>query len=585
MREIVTLQRNGNHNTILAGRDNLTVHDGVVYVHDGETPGGVPITSGSDNSGGGAAASDVFIDAVDDMIGLDNITAYWTFEEADTSNDGTEEVTINDLGPNELNWTLPANISSRLGNPLSAVADGRTGLLLHSNIDLPFHPSMWPSGYKDNWSCVFAVNFTGRYDYTNISIKDENGVEYMRIALLANSRIRVRMLSSNLTDYWVNLIMEAKGDFLPDDFPYAGKMLVGVINDSTYFYLRVNQNFIRIDKGVSTFDSMAALPNDYSQCRIEIDGGIDSPVLSHLFFAAESIDEGEWSELLNAAGFDSVGTVPAPTRMGIAPYGLRENFFNSTPNDVRNLWTFDAVAGQGVEDYMMGNHLRAYGNTYIEWNYLPIIDDGRRAMYFSGTLLSDYGSVGVWSTDSFTYGIVVDTGRNSTFSPIVFDLRGYDNSNTMFIKAEITIDATNIRGALINEAGDEYAHVLFDQKWIAGPGRYFVILTYNDDTDTMDLWVNGYKQTVDTASGTGTKRLSIPDLNTNAPTFHLAGEGTVHTAFYCERAMESNYTMAIFSAAGFENVRPQGYTGTISLGVDKSIEVINGIITNYTEIE
>jgi len=570
VRRIVTQGRRTNPATFIAGRDEVTVHEGVISIHDGSTPGGNPLSVG-----GELAPTDVFAEALDDIFGLEDLIAYWKFDETADSVDGqiTDDVEVLDYGPNLLHFTIPSGKTVAFGG-VSAVDDNRTGMIIHDEIELPFIEAMWPTGFKDVICYGFALHFPQRWDYVELSIRDSDGSNtILRLSLYNGGSGRAYMVNSDGGE-----LFEIE---TPDDAIFSGKMLIAFERDFDNYRLRINDKTYPIDITLSANGDLPS-PSFGEDYRFFLQGGEDSPIVSHFFISPYDLSNSRWGQLLNAAGIQSRFEEERQAPIGIAIDSAWESAIYSLPGGP-HIWRFDNRYGIQVEDVANANHLQLVDESGIDWEVDPVINDGRYAARLNGSLKSKFGNEAVWNTASFTIGAVV---FNSDGGEFTFDLRGTDDEENTHIRASFTVTETSITGALKNEDGADYKTVVFDSTRIVGVGRYLVVLSYNADEDYLALYVNGYNSTVDTSSGgNGTLRLSLENpLDTTMPTHFLEGNYTIiHMAFYLDESPNPSDLTRLFASTGFQQglLQPRGLTGNYEISAGITVDLVDGVIVSW----
>jgi hypothetical protein len=513
-----------------------------------------------------------FATTVNNLFGLSNCVNYWKFNEKPSA-DGSA-VIIKDYGPNAQDFQLEPTSGCVLG-AISAINDGNTGLQMSSNLTLPFNPQQW-GGLKNYQTILLAVNFNHCYDFVQLSAFD--GAHNLGFQLRIYSGGECSFVLGN-TD---------GGEFMRLEFPYrfigAGKALIGFTwgyNDMGFF---VNNEAVTatIASANGTFIGMPSTNAEGSY--LELAGGEDSPIVSHLLFTNRPVTTNEWKILLNAAGVgDPIGAPQPPVPMAHATSSVFADFFLNNSTDLRNYWHFDGSWGQVALDAVSNNHLRADGMTTLGWNIGGIINDGTTGMSLNGTMVSSFATTEVWSAVDFTIGLAIDTGRTTTPSA-VYTLHGADITAAADVnKAELRIDETEISATLFNEGGTAYAVVSFGDSWIIGPGRYFIVVQYDSSNNRLILWVNGYDTFIDTTDGNGTIVSQFP-LNNSAPTMSLNANGAIiHSMFYCANCLPREQMSALMAASGmgFGVFRPRGITGQYDTGAGASFSIQDGIIIGY----
>ncbi len=248
--------------------------------------------------GAGSSSEVDFTEALNWEIGIDNLSGYWKFDEADGS-------TAHDSS----NFALSSSSLAGLFGKPSAINDGRTALEVNGESHIPYHEGYFGKGYMTTMG--FIVSLQHDNDFVSVDMCSSNGI-MLEIYIQADHTCSASIMNTDDGE-WLTARLD-------NPIQMGGRALVVVtvdFNGSLVFRINEYKDYAHFTGAVGTRreDSGTGFGDDLA--GIHLNGGEICPRVSHLFIVPWYLEDYPYAGLLGATGL-------ASPRSGVADEPLRD---------------------------------------------------------------------------------------------------------------------------------------------------------------------------------------------------------------------------------------------------------------------
>jgi len=462
----------------------------------------------------------------------------------------------------------------------SAIHDGLNGLQLSYDdyFYVPFNELM----NTPEFTIGFAVTFSTGYDYVRLRLVgtyDDEEIEKLRISFGPGVQNIAAINASDTQVYDINFDKDIKCD--------AGSRIMVICRfNADGFKVNVNEykyehpvTSLQLDSLVYSFTSGAFVEMESGvtaqNAGIVLEGGVDSPILSHLFFIDESIDDSDCNALIGAAGV--FPTIRDRNTKNISHLTDLEDVIEDMSNESDGVYfPLDGNICPFVDEKNSSRYLLGSPN---DFDREPLIPDGRRYPHYNDSVDLYMSEIynDLFADTSFSMGIVFK--KFDADSGIAFDIKAPAGED-YYYRASLRLFEDRIYAEVFNTAGEEFLAVDYTADVVSGDS-VIAIMTFNND-DTLTLFVNG--STVSVTGGTGTAVTTVDgEFNATDSFLYLnASDCTIGHVFFMTQGLELSQMMRMYKETGFKSIG-MGVSGAVTVG-DKILTLIDGRIIGIADV-